>query len=160
MVMQVDLPPDALLTRFKREHGHYTDCFIADVVNEVALPEFVQAFYTTPLFRLERLILRIVLRANATDADAFAVADGSRDTFAAWSVEDRAENELLLCDHAERTRSWFKVAREGNGTRLHFGSAVIATNGKLSRAVEWFMPVHQFYARSLLKAAVRRLNRN
>lgn len=156
------LPVDALLQRH-RAQGAYTDCYVIELARVVPLAEFVHAFYTTPLFRIERWILRVVARGS-TDRDAHDIANGARDSFAAWSVESRTADELLLADFSGRTRSWFKVAaRDGGSTRLYFGSAVVArTKSTVHGSVpakpgRLLLAFHRLYSRLLLAAARRRL---
>ena len=54
--------------------------------------------------------------------------------FAAWHVENRSENEILMCDFRGRTRSWLMVAPVSTvsdaRTRLYFGSAVVPRTRK------------------------------
>jgi hypothetical protein len=82
-------------------------------------------------------------------------------------VEDRAANQLLMCDLAGRTRSWLMVAPLQAGgassTRLYFGSAVVPVRdmasgqprmGLLFKALLGF---HKLYSRILLQAARSRL---
>ena len=86
---------------------------------------FVEAFYTSRVFKLERLILKWLVDKPSTDAEAKELAAGVRDRFAAWTVKI-ATDQLLMCDYMSATRSWLMVApceREGlPATRLHFGS--------------------------------------
>ncbi|MEO0357800.1 MAG: hypothetical protein AAF386_05815, partial [Pseudomonadota bacterium] len=65
--------------------------------------------------------------------------------------------ELLLVDTSGATRSWFQVEMFGQGTRLWFGSAVVATNGTLPLLARILMPFHHLYARLLLWSAGRKL---
>jgi len=51
--------PDEALTRRYRESGAHTDCYFTELARPVTQAEFVEAFYTTRLFRLERWILRL-----------------------------------------------------------------------------------------------------
>jgi len=141
------LPPNALLQRYAADLENYTDCFVKDVQGTVSLADFMTAFYTTPLFKAERVVLKLALRKPSPDANARAVATGETDTFAAWTVEDRTDNEALMRDLSGGTRSWFKVAPIADGTRLYFGSAVTPGTGVLIRAL---IPLHRVYARSLL----------
>lgn len=159
------LPVDALLQRH-REQGAYTDCYTTQVSRVVTLADFVVAFYTTPLFRVERLLLRVVLGRGSTDREALDIATGARESFAAWSVESRGDEELLLADFSGRTRSWFKVAPLANeSTQLHFGSAVVATRRDAARGAmsmpggRFLLSFHRIYSRLLLAAAARRLRR-
>lgn len=122
------IPDEALLNNYTRE-GTYTDCYVTDINAVVSLAQFITAFYTTPLFRLERFILKIAVSRPSTDAQAKQLAVGSIDTFAAWNVEARGKNQLLMSDFHRRTRSWLMVApasgSNGTAIRLLFGSAVV-----------------------------------
>jgi hypothetical protein len=107
--------------------GNYGDCFSVSVERAASLADFVFAFYTSPLFRIERLILRVLAGAPAGDGDAHALAQGSATTFSIWYAGERTATQLLMCDRYERTRSWFRVVPLGGGrTLLQFGSAVAA----------------------------------
>ncbi|MEL6868789.1 MAG: hypothetical protein AAFO81_03220 [Pseudomonadota bacterium] len=159
-IQRVALANDTLLARYQSRG--YVDCFEAHVARECTLATFVTAFYTTRLFKLERLILRIALARPSTDDDASRIATGLSDTFAAWHVEAREQSELLLCDLSGRTRSWFAVFPSTSTTRLCFGSAVVAKNSNGTIGIAGSAPVlgvHQLYSRALLRAALKRLNR-
>ncbi len=163
-----ELPADALLNRYAVT-GSYADCYAATIPRAVSQAEYVEAFYTTWVFKLERLILRLMVSRPSTDAEARELAQGKRDVFAAWSVEARAPDQLLLCDFQGRTRSWLMVAdaRDGGSpaTRLYFGSAVVprqsARTGKSSRGFVFtaLLGFHRLYSRILLSAAMMRLTR-
>jgi len=103
----------------------YTDCYVTELPGQVTFPEYIFAFYTTWLFKLERLILKFTVAKPSTDQGARQLADGSIQSFAAWDVEGRSERELLMCDFMARTRSWLMVEAAGAGTRFYFGSAVV-----------------------------------
>lgn len=162
------LPADALLAVYAATPGCYTDCYEVDIPGAIPLADFVTAFYTTPLFQLERFILRVAVDRPSTDQDARNVATGARDNFAAWTVESRRVDQLLMCDMAGKTRSWFMVVPEdmtdaGSGrTRLRFGSAVVPRRGntRLGTVFTLLLGVHKLYSRALLAAARRRLMRN
>jgi hypothetical protein len=127
----------------------------------------VTAFYTTWLFRLERWILRLAVARPSTDEEARQLARGEREAFAAWSVEARAPDQLLMCDFTGRTRSWLMVAPAAGttGTRLYFGSVVVPVRdpktGKMGLGPVHgpLIGFHKLYSRSLLGAAARRLAR-
>lgn len=169
MTIRIDahpLPDGALLVRYRDMPGAYTDCFTTTVARQVSATEFIAVFYTTALFKCERLILFLIGR-GCTDADVRALAAGQAETFAAWTVEARAENQLLVCDFARLTRSWLMAATAdgSEATRLYFGSAVVprakdsAGKPRPSAGFRWLQPVHAFYARALLRAAARKLSR-
>ena len=132
-VVPCPLPPGALLHSYARD-GHFTDCWATDVAAPVSHPRYVEAFYTTWVFRLERWILRWAIARPSTDGEARALGAGTTDRFSAWSVEARAPGQLLMRDEfTRRTRSWLMVEPLGaDGTRLYFGSAVVrAPDGRL-----------------------------
>lgn len=151
MIEKGELPADALLQKYVRS-GAYTDCYSTHTPVAVSLADFVSAFYTTWLFKLERFILRVAVSRPSTDAEARQVAAGDIDCFAAWSAEARSDDQLLMCDFQGRTRSWFMVA----GTRLYFGSAVVPVTVTESK-VRFLLGLHRLYSRALLHAARSRL---
>lgn len=161
-----DLPDGALLGRYAI-NGGYTDCYATDVSAAVSQAQYVSAFYTTPLFKLERVILKVALSMPSTDSQAEQLAEGAINAFAAWRVEDRTENQLLLTDFRGRTRSWLMVApitvEGGVRTRLYFGSAVVpvknAGNGKPAMGLGFrlLLGFHKLYSVALLRAARARL---
>ena len=162
------LPDDALLARYCQQ-GAYADCYRTDISGKVTQAEYVAAFYTTPLFKVERMILATVLSLPSTDEQARKLAEGALDHFAAWHVEARAADQLLMCDFQQRTRSWFMVAPlpgdNGAHTRLYFGSGVVPSRnpktgnrslGPLYRALLGF---HKIYSRALLHSARMQLQK-
>lgn len=159
------LPTNALLTKYTTA-GAYTDCFTTDIARVVSHVEFVEAFYTGRLFKLERWLLGVLLSKPSTDLQARQLAAGELNEFAAWRVEARAEDQLLLCAIDGRTRSWLMVSATEvpGGTRLYFGSAVVpvrtASTGKSELGVVFkaLLGVHKLYSRALLSSAARRLS--
>jgi len=147
------------MQRYVGQGATYTDCYYAHVPQSVDLPQFIAAFYTTWLFHLERFVLTVALRKPIRDADISALTSGASAHFAAWHVEGQSENQILLCDVAGRTRSWFSVQPlTSGGTQLFFGSVVVASpDAPLSWPLRMILPLHRLYARALLGAAVRRL---
>ena len=154
------LPKDALLRRYVDGSGHHIDCYSVSVPNKISLPQFIEAFYTSPLFRCERVILKFAVKRPSTDEDAADVAHARTTRFAIWEVEDRTENQLLMCDMASKTRSWFKTCDVAGGTQLYFGSAVTVDKktGQLGFLFNALLPLHKLYSRALLNGAVRRLS--
>jgi hypothetical protein len=158
------LPKGALLERY-RDSGAYTDCFVADVDGAVAHSEYVRAFYTSWLFKVERFILTLTVNKPSNDKQAAILAEAGADSFAAWTVEGRTSHQLLMCDYQQRTRSWLMTEPIDGGrrTRLYFGSAVVPRrpNGKKDRAFGMAFNLlggfHTFYARALLRVAVGNL---
>jgi len=122
------VPANSLLHKYATNEG-YADCYLTQSNGRISIADFLFAFYTTPLFRLERSILKFVIAKPSTDFEARQLADGTRQDFAAWRVEARNQNEILMCDIHGRTRSWLMVVpmNKANGfqTQLYFGSAVV-----------------------------------
>lgn len=155
--MRCLLPDDALLAAYARA-GAYTDCYAVEAKGMADLAAYVTAFYTTPIFKLERWLISRALGLSATDADALALANGIANTYSAWQVEGRAADQLLVA--SGRTRSWFMVVPrpDGASTRLLFGSAVVPrSGGGLGLSFTALLGVHKLYSRVLLGAAARRL---
>ncbi len=152
------VPEDALLHPYVGRGATYTDCFEVMSPGVVTLPDFIEAFYTTWLFKLERMVLTVALRRRIGDADAQALAQGA-DHFAAWTVEGREETQILLCDTSGHTRSYLAIsAKDGGVTRLIFGSAVVAQAGKpLGRLTTLLIPLHRVYSKALLRLTERKL---
>jgi hypothetical protein len=167
-IQSCELPPKTLLGRY-HGGGAYADCYVTTIAKPVTHAEFVAAFYTTWVFKLERQILARLVSRPSTDGQVAMLAAGSLDEFAAWSVEGRSTDQLLLCDFQGRTRSWLMVTRiEGNGalgTRLYFGSAVVPltenTSGEAALGFTYRMLLgfHKLYSRMLLRTASSRLRR-
>ena len=159
-----ELPAHALLARY-RDIGGFTDCWIADLPGPVTHADYVEAFYSTTLFGIERRLLAWFASKPSTVADARRLADARSDTFAAWTVEARAADQLLLCDFTRRTRSWLMVEplADGVGKRLYFGSAVVprraatGVGGSMGVAFHALSGFHAVYSRALLGAARTRL---
>jgi len=149
MIEASALPESALLQKYVHS-GAYTDCFSTEVRGDVSLAEFVEAFYTTWLFKLERFILRVAISKPSTDDEARQVAQGEIETYAAWRVEGRAEQQLLMSDFRDHTRSWFMTTPG----RLYFGSAVVP---KDRPSYKLLLGLHRIYSRALLATAKSRL---
>ncbi|WP_374564676.1 hypothetical protein [Ideonella sp.] len=161
-----ELPANALLRRYLDE-GAYADCYRIDVAGNVSQPEFVEAFYTTAVFKLERRLLAWFASRPSTDQQARDLAHERRNSFAAWNVEARVNGQLLMADMHQRTRSWLMCvpapAGAAGSTRLYFGSAVVPLGGarsgkpRMGFAFRALLGFHKLYSRVLLRAAVTRL---
>ena len=154
-IRQTDVPEGSLIADYARREGHYTDCFTAE--GQAGLPDLITAFYTQPLFKAERLVLRLAARCPSTDAEAAQLAEGASDRFAVWTVAARTETELLMADASGRTMSWLSVAGG-----LFFGSVVVPVRDRRGRLTlgpvfHTLLKVHVLYSRALLAGAVRRL---
>lgn len=157
------LPDHALLATY-RDSGAYTDCYATDVDATIPQADYIEAFYCTWLFKVERRLLALFVGRPSSDAQARELAAGRREAFAAWTVEGRAADQLLLCDYQGHTRSWLMSEPLATGTRLYFGSAVVPVRDRHGRlrmgaAFRLLLGFHRLYSRLLLGAAVARLRR-
>jgi hypothetical protein len=163
VVVTRPLPDQALLSSYRKKKA-YMDCYTLDVPHPAALSQYIEAFYTAPLFKLERFVLLAVGKPSS-DAEARRLASGESDRFAAWTVEGRTDDQILLCDFLGKTRSWLMCVAQPGGTRLYFGSAVVPTRvsatGRVSLGAGFhlLMGFHRLYSRALLSAAAGRLRK-
>ncbi|HEY2682441.1 MAG TPA: hypothetical protein VGI93_02950 [Steroidobacteraceae bacterium] len=160
------VPQHALLRTHGGRHperwGGYQDCFRVRISGSISLAEFVFAFYTSRVFKLERLLLRTFLGIRSSDEDAQTLIAGTTDTFAAWYQGARTPSELLMCDRFESTRSWFMVEPvAGGASELCFGSAVASGLGRSAMPSRFrlLLVFHVLYSQVLLHSAVRGLVR-
>jgi len=166
-IKRTELPKRALLHSYLR-NGHYTDCYSTDIAESHTHAQFIVAFYTSWLFKLERLILKIAVSKPSTDLEAKELADSQRDTFSAWSVEARDTDQLLLCDYQGRTRSWLMVealpVEQSPQTRLYFGSAVVRSEeyerDPAKSGLSLLFRFHRLYSIALLHSAKKRLEKS
>jgi hypothetical protein len=148
-----ELPRDSFLISY-RERGAFADCYSTVVPGAVTLEQYVRAFYTSPLFKVERFILTWAVRKPSTDEDATRLASGAASAFSAWTTEQRSGDQLLMCDIGGRTRSWFMVTPDTGGTRLYFGSAVVpGRDGRMGSGFSALLWFHKLYSLALLRAA-------
>lgn len=161
--------PDSALSKHYEAKGAYTDCFYLDLPHKVSFEEYVEAFYTTPLFKLERKILAVIVRKPSTDQEARALAKGEVSKFSSWHVEDREEQQILLSDFMHKTRSWLRAEDISDGdqtkTRLYFGSVVVPPQtkngpGKFGFLFHATTGLHVAYSKALLKGAVKQLSQS
>lgn len=163
-----ELPAQALLEVYQRP-GHYVDCYVCEVARAITLADFVTAFYTSAVFWPERVLLQFLLARPSTKQQIEQFARGQSNSLAAWTVEARAADQVLLADILGRTKSWLMVAATGSTaaprTQLYFGSAVLparrvgADHASLIPVVGALLPLHKLYSRALLLAACRGLSR-
>ena len=158
---------NSLLASYKG--NGYTDSYRTELPGHISLEDFVFSFYTTALFKLERFILTWSVLKPSNDMQAKELAKGKTNKFAAWTVENRKENELLMCDMLGRTRSWFMVnhlgAKENSRTQLYFGTGIApVTKGKTGKSsiglfLIALLPFHKIYSVLLLYFAKRQVSR-
>lgn len=158
-VLATELPQDAFLTNYESREDVYTDCFMTEVPGSVSLETFVNAFFNTWLFRIERRILSVFAKKPSSDQDIANLASGASQSMAAWSVETRDEDQLLLEVADAGIRTWLMREDRDGGTRLYFGSAILPLasdhNGapKMPFVFHALLRFHKLYARALLYLA-------
>lgn len=157
------LPDEAILKKYE---DSYTDCYSVLFPGSISLETYVQAFYTGRVFKLERWLIKTFAGLKSSQAQLDALLAGKDTAFSAWTLENRKPDQLLMCDFQKRTRSWFMVILEDNGTYLYFGSAVVPTEYWNSRTEKFagigyklLMPFHRLYSHILLGGAVRILKK-
>jgi len=162
-----EVPPNSLLSGYNGDAG-YADCYQVEVSGLITQAIFIEAFYTSPLFKIERGILTHLARKPASDADVRRLAIGQAVRFSAWHVEAQTSAELLLSDFTGRTRSWLMAIPSTENkpqltTLLYFGSAVVARSievahkPKMGWGFHALLGFHRLYSRLLLAAASRRV---
>ena len=157
------LPHASLIAHYATLAGYHTDATSLDVDKDVDLAHLIYAFYTSPLFKAERAILRLAGHSSSDD-EAAALAAGNSQNFAAWSQESRSERDVVMADVSGRTKSWLCAERMQAGTRLWFGSVIVpeqtATGEQIPFLFRVLMRPHLFYSRQLLRSAARNLNQS
>lgn len=157
------LPTDSIALHYQ-EAGSYVDSFSIDVNDSITFEQFVNAFYTSRVFKLERVILAIAVRKPSTDQQARLLAAGEIHEFSAWDEEARTANQLIMRDYQSITRSWLMTEATQDGSRLYFGSIIVPRDkgedrqGVLSPFFRLTLGAHLFYSRVLLRSAVARLH--
>ncbi len=167
-IIEAEIPSDVLPAKYVDE-GAFVDCYYIEIPKDVSLAQYIEAFYTSSLFKVERGILSLVASKSAVDSDAVELSLGESERYSIWTVENRASNQILLCDFTKNTRSWLMVESLKTSdivtTRLFFGSVVIpkkisangdSSFGVLFHSLSWF---HQIYSKALLNAAYKKLLR-
>jgi hypothetical protein len=158
------LPERSLLNAYA-ERGAFTDCYVTGIGHAVSLADYLEAFYTTPLFRIERWLLAVLIDRPSTDREAAELGAGTRQAFSAWVVESREAEQIVLA--VGRTRSWLMVEATAGAsapaTTLYFGSAIEPLRDVPEAGIGWqfraLSGFHAWYSRALLRAARRRLER-
>jgi hypothetical protein len=164
---RTEQPETSLLLPLQRS-GSYADCYTTQLPIAVTQAEYVEAFYTTRLFKAERLILRVLAFKPSTDQEVKDLAQGKKNSFAVWRVADRRPEQVLLTDRTGRTSSWLMAVPDqsissGSTTRLYFGSAITGRTNAMTGKQEFsfvfhaLLGLHDLYSRQLLQAAASKL---
>ena len=160
-IKKCNAPEDSFLFSYATETNAYIDSFTTNIPTQVNLEKYIQAFYTTRLFKLERLLLKYLASAPLTDVDVNALAANNIQHFALWNVVARTDQQIFM--NAGRTSSWLCVASNEKGTQLYFGSAVKPMidkqtgERKMGMLFTALLGFHKLYSRALLWSAKKRL---
>ena len=106
-VVSVPLREHSLIAGQSLHERYVTNCFRNEIPKTVDLSDFIDAFYKTPLFRLERLVLSLATTGRMRDVDITALSKGQVDRISVWQVETRLDAQILLS--AGGTKSWLMV---------------------------------------------------
>lgn len=158
IIDEIPVPDGTLIAPYAVAEAHYVDCFECANARGAGLAALIQAFYTQPLFKAERVVLGMAARTPSTDADVAALASGATDRFAVWHVAGRTATEVLMQDKSGRTLSWLQAEAEV----LRFGSVVVPVPGRggkltLGPVFHSLLGAHKVYSRALLAGAARRI---
>jgi hypothetical protein len=156
-----EVPTGTMLDQCRSANA-YVDCYSIESKASVHLAEYIEAFYTSPVFKLERSILAVAAGKPASDQDARALAKDETRQFSIWKVESRHLSEILLS--TGRTRSWLMVGPSLKpshpGSNLLFGSAVFpgpSPNSGIGLPFQALLGFHKLYSKALLASAASRL---
>ncbi len=162
---RTQIPPQSAFARYLEVPGAYADCYAIKVKGAAKLEGYTNAFFSTWLFRLELLVLRLFGSSNVTEQDRENLARGASDQFGLWRVETRDQDEMVLSVGDGPIRTWLRVQPDRDdpsATLLVFGSAVLPRHQnrdgtqRLDRITQALTPIHQAYSILLLRAAAQR----
>lgn len=162
-VIATTLPKSAFLNDYEHRAGVYTDCFQTELPKGGTLESYINAFFNTWLFRIERMILSTAAKKPVSDEDIARLAQGTSNTMSAWQVERRDADQILLEVPQTPIRTWLMRSGEGEKTQLYFGSAILPDavdrngNAKMPFLFHALLGFHKLYARALLFSAKRAL---
>jgi hypothetical protein len=152
-------PPIRPAAKYSTTTGCYTDCFTTKVPTVVSFNDFATSFFTSPVFKLERFLIKFSLGKPTTQQDVTNFLSGKSDHFAVWQVEERHDNQLLLAVGKGQIRTWLMfehVKADTNSvsahTSLYFGSAVLPKdqNGRMGALFHALKGFHGLYSKILL----------
>jgi hypothetical protein len=160
-------PEGAFIRQYTTTLGGYSDCYYIDIQQDVSLSDYILTFFSTPIFRMERLLLNLVPSGRSNEQCVLDLAAGTGNKMAGWKTENRDDNQLLLAVGDGPIRTWLMVqgSPSSKTTRLYFGSAALPTSmtkeghPKLAIVFRLFAGLHIFYSRLLLWWAARDLAR-
>eukprot|EP00045_Choanoeca_perplexa_P002911 m.27622 g.27622 ORF g.27622 m.27622 type:complete len:189 (-) comp11764_c0_seq1:101-667(-) len=162
-VSRRDVPNGSFLKSMKDE-GYNCDTFVLPLPNAppADLNKYIRAFFSSPVFQLERYVLQYAAGISIEDQDIRKCGFEVGDKLGVWGVTERCDNEALALWSQGSTDgcSWWRLehTREGDPV-LMFGSGIRTNNA--SKAYRLAMvPLtqgHYLYSRILLWSTGRNL---
>ena len=119
-IRRCELPQGALLAKYLRG-GTYADCYVTEVARPVSHAEYVEAFYTTAVFKVERLLLAWLVSLACTLAlpSSPSSTQGRGKQISAWlSVRCSAfTSSTPGCSCAQQVLVWRACGARSNEPR-------------------------------------------
>ncbi|KAF0682556.1 Aste57867_25354 [Aphanomyces stellatus] len=142
------LDPSSLVTRFTTVPNQHVDVYEVTLDQATTITAFARAFFQSPLFRAERVVLNLVGVGGAKSDDAIdALLFAVGDNVAHFTVFEATPTELLFGGRPEvNAHSWLAVSNDGR--QLRFGSTI-----QSRPLVRLLTPVHLVYAQLVLASA-------
>ncbi|ETW00708.1 hypothetical protein H310_07265 [Aphanomyces invadans] len=146
-----------LFARFLSTPDQHVDVYQTTLSKPVSVELAAKAFFQSPVFQAERVILRLAGAGSTTDAEIDAMAFKEGEHVATFRVLETKENEVLFCwdeSDAVNGHSWLAVTDSGH--TLLFGSTI----RNRSAFIRWVTPLHLVYAQIVLASARYQLERS
>ncbi|KAG9413773.1 hypothetical protein AC1031_012994 [Aphanomyces cochlioides] len=144
------LRPANLIARFLDVPNQYVDVYETTLSRPTTVQELARAFFESPVFQVERRVLKLAGAGEVTDEAIQALNFEPGDAVATFQVVENAPGEILLCWSDKETvngHSWLALTE--NGTTVLFGSTI--RNDSLF--VRLITPLHCMYAKIVLASA-------
>ena len=152
-----EIPAQGLLGRYNLVEHAYTDCFKTQIDQSVSFEKYAHAFFTSPVFKLERVLIALTTGKKTTEKSVDDLISGQSNDFAVWQVEDRTDNQILMKVGDGQIRTWLMSEQDEGHTNMYFGSAILPRNEKGDKGFLFhaLLGFHKLYARTLLWLAKR-----
>ncbi|RHY02570.1 hypothetical protein DYB26_002293 [Aphanomyces astaci] len=145
-----------LIARFVSTPDQHVDVYQVTLSKPTSVEHFAKAFFQSPVFQVERVMLSLAGAAKTTDAEIDAMTFASGDHVATFRVIESKQDEILFCwDDTEAWNGHSWVAVKDNGHTLLFGSTLRNRRAFIRRVT----PLHLMYAQIVLASAKFQLER-
>ncbi|KAF0682555.1 Aste57867_25353 [Aphanomyces stellatus] len=142
------LDPSALISRFVSVPHQHVDVFEVSLDQPTSVTDVARAFFQSPVFQVERMVLNLAGAYVTTDAAIDSLPFAVGDSVVMFKVVDTTPNELLF-KYSDKVNGHSWLAVSDDGRRLRFGSTI----QNASLAVRLFTPIHLIYAQVVLASA-------